>query len=54
MVDIRSVAASSRLSRREQETEGEATSRSKAGQPCCMCGVSVTPSHHPCDYVAAS
>jgi hypothetical protein len=33
MVDIRSIAASSCPSHREQETEGEATSRSKAGDP---------------------
>jgi hypothetical protein len=54
MVDIRSVASSSRPSRREQEIEGEATSRSKAGQPCCACSVSATPSRHPRDDVTAS
>jgi hypothetical protein len=54
MVDIRSVAASSRSSHCEQETEGEATSRSKAGRPGCACGVSATPSRHPRDDVALS
>jgi hypothetical protein len=54
MVDIRSVAASSHPSHREQETEGVATSRSKTGRPRCACGVSATLSHHPHDDVAAS
>jgi hypothetical protein len=33
MVDIHSVAASSHLSHHGRETEGEATSRSRAGRP---------------------
>jgi hypothetical protein len=54
MVGIPSVVASSRPSRREQETEGEATSRSKAGRSRCVCGVSTTLSHHPHDDVVSS
>jgi hypothetical protein len=48
------IAASSHPSHHEQETKGEATSRSKAGRPHCACGVSANPSCHPRDDVAAS
>jgi hypothetical protein len=54
MVEICSIAASSHPSRREQETEGEATSRSKVGRPHHACGVSATPSRHPRDDIVAS
>jgi hypothetical protein len=54
MVDIRSIAASSCPSHREQETEREATSRSKAGRPHRACGVSATLSCHPRDDIVAS
>jgi hypothetical protein len=42
MVDIRFMAASSQPSHQERETEGEATSRSRAGQSRCASGHTVT------------
>jgi hypothetical protein len=54
MVDIHSIMTSSRPSCREHETEGEVTSRSRAGRPHRVCGVFATLSHHPRDDVAAS
>jgi hypothetical protein len=54
VVDIRSIATFSHPSCHEQETEGEATSHSRAGRPRHAYGISASTSHHPHDDVAAS